>query len=145
MDSFTLTLKQDNFPFNQNPRFVDLSADKILLNNVVLPQHIDKESAYNPHNVQLWVIGHEFGAVCAVWASHAQEALDEACNAGFMECFSLESHEESDDFAFLGNDSTPHDLTYVWTGAVEFDAARDIALILAIVRAVENQKTTIDA
>lgn len=145
MDTFTLTLKQDNFPFNQNPRFVDLVGGKILLNNVVLPQHIDKESAYNPHNVQLWVIGHEFGAVCAVWASHAQEALDEACDAGFMECFALESHEEDEETVFLGNASEPHDLTHAWVSAVEFDTARDIALILAIVRAVENQKTTIGA
>ncbi len=143
MDKFTLHLGQ-KLPFAQNPPFVELSADKILLNNVILPKNIDSENSYNPHGVGLYVIGHEFGAICAVWASHEQEAFDEACNGNMLECLLSENQDYEDEtLTPLGNASELHDLSHAWIGRVKFEAARDIQLIVAIVRATENQKTTI--
>lgn len=149
-DKFILTLAQRG-SFCSNPRFAELDADKILLNNVILPREIDSENAYNPHNVRLWVIGHEHGPICAVWASHESETFDEACDAGMLESLQVSQADidadvigaYDDDYSYHGNAGEPHDLTHAWIGAVEFDARRDIQLIVAIVRAVENQKDTL--
>ena len=145
---YTLTLKQDKNPFFQMANSVKLPGDKIALNNVILPRSIDKENAFNPHNVQLYVIGHEFGAICAVWASNEQEALDEACNLNLLDCFLCEDQSakayDSGDFVALGNASELFDLQHAWLGVVEFDAARDIQLIVDIIRASENQKSFIE-
>lgn len=145
---YNLTLKQDKNPFFQMANSVKLPGDKIALNNVILPRHIDKENAYNPHNVQLYVIGHEFGSICAVWASNEQEALNEACDLDLLDCFLCEDQSpenyDSGDFVALGNASELFDLQYAWLGVVEFDAARDIQLIVDIIRASENQKSFIE-
>ena len=141
---YTLTLAQ-SVSFCQNPRFAELDGDKIALNNVILPKTIDSDGAYNPHNVRLFVIGHEFGAICAVWASHEQEAFDEACDANLIDCLMAENQDiDNEELAPLGNASELFDLTHAWIGTVEFDAARDIKLIVSIVRAAENQKYTLE-
>ena len=58
---YTLTVKQ-SLPFSSNPRFAEqLEGENILLNDVNLPEHIER--SYNPHNVKLWVIGNEYGAL----------------------------------------------------------------------------------
>ena len=141
---FTLFLEQ-GFPFANNPRNVELQGDKVLTNNVILPRHIDAVKTYNPHNVRLWVIGHELGALCAVWASHEQEAFDEACNAGMLDCLMSEDQDYDDEsLAALGDASELFDLGCAWIAPVEWQAERDIKLILAIVRAVENQESTLE-
>ena len=141
--TYTLTLAQSG-AFCQNPRFVELSGEKIALNNVILPKTIDSDGGYNPHNVRLFVIGHEFGAICAVWASHEQEALDEACDANLIDCLLAENQDiDNEELTPLGDASELFDLSHAWIGTVEFDAARDIQLIVSIVRAVENQKDTL--
>lgn len=150
---YTLTLRQ-SAPFAQNPRFAELEGEKITLNNVILPHAIDPENAFNPHNVRLWVIGHEFGAICAVWASHEQDAFDEACDAGMIEYLQVpeadvqayraeNAGEDDPEWAACGNASEPHDLAHAWCGPVEFEAARDIHLIVAIVREVNTGKDTL--
>ncbi len=64
-------------PFNCLPaREVELEDERILCNDIILPF-----GEFNPHNVRLWVIGNEFGALGAVWASHEQDALDELVDA----------------------------------------------------------------
>lgn len=139
---YNLKLSQ-YFPFAQNPGLIELDGEKILINNVILPRSIDPEHAYNPHNVRLWVIGHEFGAICAVWASHEQDAFDCAVDCNMLDCLQVSEADADDDTARFGNASEPFDLSYAWTACVEFDAARDIALIVAIVRASENGKDTL--
>lgn len=129
---YTLTLKQ-SLPFSQNPRFAELDGEAILLNDVNLPGHI--EHTYNPHNVTLWVIGHEHGALCAVWANCEQDALDEAVDAGMLDCLMADEQDhDNEDLTPLGNASELFDLNSVWMGEVEFDAARDIKLIVTLVR-----------
>lgn len=133
---YTLKLKQD-LPFASVPTLVELDGSKILLNDVNLPEHI--EHSYNPHNVRLWVIGHTFGALCAVWASCEQDALDEAVDNNMLDCLMAEGAcEDEEDLTPLGNASELFDLSYAWIGEVEFDAARDIKLIVHLVRHTER-------
>src|SRR5688572_30587429 len=40
---------------------------------------------YNPHNVRPWIIGHEHGAFAVVFASSAQDAIDETIDSGKMD------------------------------------------------------------
>ena len=134
---YTLILKQSP----QAPSSVELEGDSILLNDVNLPEHI--EHTFNPYNVKLWVIGNEYGALCAVWGSCEQEALDEAVDAGMLDCLMAEEQDyDNEALTPLGNASELFDLNSVWMGKVEFDAARDIKLIVALVReSVEGKDT----
>ena len=134
---YTLTLKQSP----QAPSSVELEGDSILLNDVNLPEHI--EHTFNPYNVKLWVIGNEYGALCAAWGSNEQEALDEAVDAGLLDSLMDEEQDYNNEaLTPLGNAGELFDLDYVWMGKVEFDAARDIKLIVALVReSVEGKDT----
>lgn len=134
---YTLTLKQSP----QAPSSVELEGDSILLNDVNLPEHI--EHTFNPYNVKLWVIGNEYGALCAVWGSSEQDALDAAVDAGLLDSLMDEEQDYNNEaLTPLGNAGELFDLDYVWIGEVEFDAARDIKLIVALVReSVEGKDT----
>ena len=134
---YTLTLKQSP----QAPSSVELEGDSILLNDVNLPEQI--EHTFNPYNVTLWVIGHEHGALCAVWGSSEQDALDAAVDAGLLDSLMDEEQDYNNEaLTPLGNAGELFDLDYVWMGKVEFDAARDIKLIVALVReSVEGKDT----
>ena len=135
---YTLTLKQSP----QAPSSVELEGDSILLNDVNLPEHI--EHTFNPYNVKLWVIGNEYGALCAVWGSSEQEALDEAVDAGLLDSLMDEEQDyDNEDLTPLGNASELFDLNSVWMGEVEFDAARDIKLIVTLVRESAEGKDTL--
>ena len=126
---YTLTLKQ-SLPFPQNPRHAQLEGENILLNDVNLPEHI--EHTFNPYNVKLWVIGNEYGTLCATWGSCEQDALDAAVDANMLDCLMAEEQDhDNEDLTPLGNAS---ELSHTWIGEVEFDAARDIKLIVALVR-----------
>lgn len=132
---YTLTLKQ-SLPFASSPRFAELDGEKILCNDVNLPREIDPDNGYNPHNVRMWVIGHEFGAICAVFASSEHDALDSAVDAGMLDCMMAQEQDYDDEsLTALGNASELFDLTYAWIAPVEWDAARDIHLIVKLVRA----------
>jgi hypothetical protein len=58
---------------------------------------------YNPHRVRAWIIGHEFGVLAIAYASHEQEALDFAVDAGLMDCMQL-SDEDSQEAYDTGTD-----------------------------------------
>ena len=138
---YTLTLKQP-FPFPQNPRYAQLEGENILLNDVNLPEHIER--SYNPYNVKLWVIGNEYGALCAAWASCEQDALDAAVDANMLDCLMAEEQDhDNEDLTPLGNASELFDLNSVWMGEVEFNAARDIKPIVALVRESAEGKDTL--
>lgn len=134
---YTLTLKQSP----QAPSSVELEGEAILLNDVNLPEHI--EHTFNPYNVRLWVIGNEYGALCATWGSSEQEALDEAVDANMLDCLAADLDDADGDYTPLGNASELFDLNSVWMGEVEFDAARDIKLIVALVRESAEGKDTL--
>ena len=133
---YQLTLKQQHFPFAQTPRFAEIEADGILLDNAQLPPEIDAGDRYNPHNIRLWVIGHEFGALCAVFASCEQYALDQAVDLNQLDYLMADVQDYNDEtLTSLGNASELFDLSHAWIAEVEFEAKRDIQLIVAIVKA----------
>lgn len=141
--SFTLFLNQ-HLAFSHCPVSAELSIDKIFANDVILPRSIDSDCGINPHNVRLWVIGHEFGAICAVWASNEQDALDAAVDLNALDCFMAEDQNcEDESLTSLGNAGELFDLSYAWIGEVQFDAQRDIQLIVALVRASEAGSDTL--
>jgi len=142
---YTLALKQSG-GFSQNPRFAELEGDKILANNVLLPREIDPDAAYNPYNVRMFVIGHEFGPICAVWASSEQEALDEAVDQNMLDCLMEKDQnpEDDEDLTRLGNAGELFDLTHAWIADVEWHPLRDIKLIVCLIRASENQRDTLE-
>lgn len=137
---FTLYLK-DKTPCES----AELAGEFILTNNVILPKHIDLNNSFNPYNIGLWVIGNEYGALCALWGSDIQDALDAACDADLLDSMLSEDQDYDDEsLTSLGNAGELFDLTYAWVSKVEFDAKRDIALILAIVRACENNEDNLE-
>lgn len=131
--------------FSQNPRIVEIEGEKIITNDVMLPSTIDASSRYNPHNVRMFVIGHEFGAICAVFAGSDQDAFDSAVDANMLDCLKAENQDYDDEaLTALGNASELFDLSNAWIGSVEFDPARDILLITALVRASESGADTLE-
>ena len=133
---YQLTLKPQNFPFNQTPRFAEIDADNILLDNAQLPPEIDVSDRYNPQNIRLWVIGNEHGPICAVFAGCEQYAFDQAVDLHQLDCLLADDQEyDNETLTPLGNASELFDLSHAWIAEVEFDAARDIQLIVAIVKA----------
>ena len=114
--------------YTKNGNCHDVDDSDILLNNVILPQE------FNPHNVRLWIIGHEFGAICAVWANCEQDAFDEMLNAGY-EQFLVENPEDGEKYCYLGNAGELCNLDYAWIETVEFDLARDYRTLIALAEA----------
>jgi len=131
--------------FHTNNASFELPDDKVLLNNVLFPKHIDIDTAYNPYNVKAWIIGNEYGTLCLVWASHDQEAFDEACDAGLIDSMMAENQDyDNASLIALGNASELFDLSYAWIREVQWKADRDIHCIVRIIRAVDNQQTTLE-
>lgn len=134
-----------NTIYNARGAAFKIKDECVLLNNVLFPKSIDSEAAYNPHNVRAWIIGDELGISCMVWASNEQEAFDEACDAGMIDqMLSTDQDYDNEELTALGNASELFDLTYARIEEVSWEPSRDIQLIVRIVRAVENQQTTLD-
>ena len=113
-------------PFNCQPaREIELEAERVLCNDVRLP------GEHHPYNLRLWVIGNEFGALGAVWATCEQDALDELVDAGLGDGLLVEPHDDDDrqELSYLGNAGEPADLDNAWMQTVAFDPARDWQLL----------------
>jgi hypothetical protein len=122
-----------------------LKNEEILCNNVILPW------GFNPHSVRLYVIGNEFGALGAVWASCDQDAFDELIDANLGDSLlvSQEDQEKADDdekesWAHLGNAGEPCDLTDVWIQVVRLEPALDCELLCKFAYADGAGQTTLD-
>jgi len=103
------------YPLSVSDNRLTLDADRILANDVIVPGET------NPHKVGLWLIESVYGPLGAVWADNEADALDEAADEELLDALSLseEDAEErttgigddtEEDFARLGNDSSPFDL-----------------------------------
>ena len=126
---------------------VMLEAKDIICNDVNLPKEFDEVSNFNPYNIRLWVIGNEYGAVCGIFASHEQNALDNACNANAMESFRAESEDSARDdegYVSLGNAGEAYDLDNCWIAEVDLQAERDIMFIVKLARASEGGHDNLD-
>lgn len=131
---YSIVLKQSG-SFASNPRFAELEDEKICPDDAHFPDHIlGPGHRFNPHNVQAFVLGHEHGAICMVFASSEQDAWDAACDKGWLEMLQVEEQdsETEEGIARFGNASEPHDITHAWAGYVEWEVPRDIHLIMAI-------------
>lgn len=137
----------------------NVSPEAIICNDVMLPETLDSASRYNPHNVRMFLIGHCHGPVCAIFASHEQDALNAAVDAGMMGCFIVSEevtkayyeacnengeHSEGINYTALGNADELHNLDDCWIAEVELKADRDINLIIALARASEGGHDTLD-
>lgn len=117
--------------FNCLPsREVELTDDCILCNDVRLP------FGSNSRDVELWVIGNEFGALGAVWASCEQDALDTLVDENLGESLLVDKEDqekadeaEREEWAHLGNAGEPADLTNVWMQRVRLDPKLDCELL----------------
>ena len=107
-------------------------------------QEITDQMIANPDDWNFYrhayLIGHELGAVVLVFAENEQDALDEACDKGFMKCFEASDPDhiadfESDDpklgIEGLGNYSKPHKLDYMWIRELPLPEFSWCALYLA--------------
>lgn len=130
----------------------NIEAEHILCNDVTLPREFDEASRYNPHNVRAWLIGHMYGAVCMVWASCEQDALDNAVDANMLDCMLVDDADLVDydfennpsEYCFLGNASEAFDLADCWMAEVDFQLPRDSNLVIKLARASEGGYDTLD-
>jgi len=130
----TLTLKQ-NLPFSPAPRIVELEDDRIALNDIHLPSDRPYLPSYDSSTPRLWVIGNEYGALGAVWASNEQDALDELVDQNLAAGLAIDEKDADEETARLGNAGEPHDLTHAWLSPVEFDKVRDFNLLMKLAEA----------
>ena len=90
-------------------------GERITCDDVIFDQE------YNPNKVALWVIGNEYGAICAVWAAE-HEALHVACDADLLgglavsddDAAEAEREHDGGGIMRLGNASEPFDSNYAW-------------------------------
>lgn len=131
MTKITLHLKPvDGGPFNCLPaRLVELEPERVLCNDVVLPWE------FHPYKMRLWVIGNEFGALGAVWASNEQDALDELVDADLGAGLLIDEADADEDSARLGNAGEAANLDNAWLQIVRLDEALDCRLIAAFAEA----------
>ena len=102
--------------FQTTTKAIDVNLDRCLAEDVVF------KDEYNPHSVRPWIIGNEYGALCLVWASSEQDALDNACDANLLAGIALDEEvvEElvadgnEDSIMYLGNASEPFESENVW-------------------------------
>jgi hypothetical protein len=80
--------------------------------DVVNPEDYTAKGDFNPHNVRPWLIHNEFGTLAIVYASHEQDALDVAVDAGKMDSQQVSeedlagmSEEEREELLTAGNAS----------------------------------------
>lgn len=134
-------------PFNCRPaEDIQLDPEKIFCNDVVFPHE------FNPHTKRLFIIGNEFGPLCAVWASDDREALDNAVDLDQMDSFLVseedaradDPEEDADGICRLGNASEPFDLTYGWIRHAPVDPIKTPWLALAFAEARGAGARTLD-
>lgn len=135
--SLTFTTKSNNHCIKEDMVFCD---------NFIRP------FAYNPHNVKLWIFGNEYGAICAIWASCEQNALDAMLDNG-LEHFLVSasdyetmSEEEKESLCYLGNASEPCDLTYAWceSWVCDLNNKNDFDIIAKFIIAEDRSEDTLD-
>ena len=89
-----------------------LDADKVMSDNVTL-QH-EHQVGYS----SLWILGNEFGPLCAVWAPHDQGALDAAVDADLLDSLLIPEADidayHDDEVVRAGNASEPFASAYLW-------------------------------
>lgn len=138
MKNVTLFLKQ-SFPFASAPVCAELAPERILCNNVIFA------GEFNPHNVRLWVLGNEYGAMGAVWADCLGDAIDELIDADLAGGILLDEGDcspencgaemENCEHGHGGNAGEAYDTDHLWAAEVNFEPVRDLAVLLKFAEA----------
>ena len=106
---------------------ITLDDDRILANDVTFPWE------YNPHNVRLWIVCNEYGAMGAVWAGNEQDALDELVDADLAHGILVDDDsadpEFEDEYARLGNAGERADLSNCRLDVVRLDEKQDARIL----------------
>lgn len=71
---------------------------------------------------QAYLVGNEFGVLCVSYGNNEQESLDNAVDAGFLDCqlMSADDHAEydangwHDSYIYAGNAGEPFWSEYLW-------------------------------
>ena len=137
--NFTLRTEKDSH---------ELPGSQIWCNDIIFP------GEFNPNNVRPWIIGHQFGALCVVWAECEQDALDnmvDLCPCEIVNCFvlddeELEKPEETvrEGIAYLGNSGEPCDISTLWIAPVLLHITKDAELMIALAEARGACDDTLD-
>jgi len=126
----------------------ELSPAQVLCNDILLPGET------HPHDVCLFVIGNEYGALAAAWGCCLQDSLDEAVNADLLDRLLLDNEyvkeleEEGEDIANeaiirLGNAGEPFDAVHIWARECPIDK-QPLATLLAFAEARGASADTLD-
>ena len=109
---------------------VDVDESCILTNDVIF------DHEYNPHNERFWIIDLGYGTRCLVWASHEQDALDEACDEGLLDCILVDEEDLEPDieYNYLGNASEAADLTDVHMQSIDL-SIQELPFLLKLAEA----------
>ena len=101
-----------------------LKESDIWVDNFIVP------FSYNPHGTKFFIIGHEVGAICGLFANHEQDALDSMVNHNYEQFivdnadYEKMTNEEKDNLSYLGNASEPCNLDYCWIVSYDFDLTK---------------------
>lgn len=128
----TILFLKQNLPFAPCPCSVELENNRILGNDIRFPWE------RHSYNMRLWVIGNEYGALGAVWATNEQDALDLLVDSNLGDGLlmdegrvkELSEDELEETITRLGNAGEAADLEHCWMGEVLFDKIRDFDVIL---------------
>jgi hypothetical protein len=121
----TMTMKKISLPLRGYDNPIDVDADRILCNDIVLPC----DASYK-QKTKLWVISNEFGPMGAVWADNQDNALDQLVDSDLAQGMLVDEATLADmdddaraGLAHLGNAGEACDLTNVELESVAFKPA----------------------
>ena len=105
--------------YNQKVTLKDAEGQEHKLNSdLVMSDDVTLAHEARVDYSSLWIIGHEYGALCAVWATNAQDALDAAVDADLLDSMLIPEDELSDysddEIVRAGNASEPFFSEYLW-------------------------------
>lgn len=110
-------------------REIEMDSERILTNDVTMPWE------YNPHNIRLWIVCNEYGALGAVWAGNEQDALDTLVDEDLGAGILVDEADSDDECARLGNAGEPANLDNVGLYVVRLDQKLDARLMCAFCEA----------
>ena len=117
-----MRIERDNMkPYNEmnytlTPEKVTYDRDDSIIVDICNPD----DKVYHDH---LYVIGNEYGPLCAVYADHEEDALNNAVDETGLpglrvsEEYAIEM--EGEGIMYLGNASEPFDSVYAWIDEVK--------------------------
>lgn len=120
----------DGKPFCCEPaEDVELRPDHVLCNEVILPwESWDRQ-------LRLYVIGAEYGAICAAWGDSEQDALGFAADAGLLLDLESEDPRNWESCEALGEDGKMFSLETAWIRPAKLRPAKDVQLLCSFAEA----------